>query len=93
MTTPSPLSSAILGLLLPMLVADRRGMTHDSVWRFRSIRPKMEDYPVRLSRNCGDFLGLGVRHIENLEATRGDLDLVVMVVLVPCFQRYLRTRD
>jgi len=39
-------------------------MADHSVGRFGSIRPEMEDDPVRLGRNCGDFLGLGIRHIE-----------------------------
>ena len=80
-------------LLCPRLVADRLRVADHTVRRFGSIRPEMEDDPVRLGRNRGNFLGLGLRHIENLDATSGDLALVVMIVLVPGFQRYMSARD
>ena len=89
----SPRRIHSLRLLLPMLVSDRCRVADHTVGRFGSIRPEMEDNPVCLGRNGGNFLGLGFRHIENLDAARGDLDFVVMIVLVPGFQRYLRTRD
>jgi hypothetical protein len=53
----------------------------------------MKDDPVGLSRSRSDFLRLRLRQIENLDATRGDLDLVVMVVLVPGFHRHMRACD
>lgn len=90
MTTLSPPTSNMLNLLRPMLVADRLWVANYTVGRFGSIRPEVEDDPVRLSRNCGNFLGLGLRHIEHLDTTRGDLDLMVMVILVPGFQRDMR---
>jgi hypothetical protein len=53
-------------------------VANHSVRCFGSIRPEMEDDPNLLGRNPGNFLGLNLRHIENLNATGDDLDLVVM---------------
>ncbi|MEP6934488.1 MAG: hypothetical protein ABI988_11170 [Nitrospirota bacterium] len=53
----------------------------------------MRDDPVRPSRNSGNFLRLGFRHIENLDTTGGNIYLVVMLVLVPVFQRDFLPRD
>ena len=83
----------MLSLLLPMFVSDRLRVADHAVRRLGSIRPEVEDDPVCLGRNRGNFLGLGIRHIQNLDAPRGDLDLVVMIVLVPGFQRYMRARN
>lgn len=60
---------------------------------FSSIGPEMENDFVGLSRNSGDFLSLVFRQIQNLDPARGNIDLMVMIKLVPGLQRYLLTRD
>ncbi len=92
-TTLSPPTSIILSLLRPMLVSDGLRVADHSVGCFGSIRPEVEDNPVRLSCHCRDFLGLGLRHIENLYTTCGNLNIMVMVILIPGFQRYFFTRE
>ncbi len=53
----------------------------------------MENDSVRLSRNRRHFLGLRIRHIQNLDAAGRNLDLMVMIVLVLGFQRHMGARD
>ena len=76
-----------------MLVSDRLRVADHAGGRLGSIRPEMKDDPVCLSCHGGDFLRLRLRHIENLDTTRGDLDVMVMIILVPGFHRHMRARD
>jgi hypothetical protein len=75
-----------------MLVSYRLRVAKYSVWCFGSIRPEIEDDPICLGRNRGNFHGLSLRHIENLNATDGDLDPVVMSTYSWSSRVYVRAR-
>ena len=76
-----------------MLVSDGLRVANYAGGRLGSVRPEMKDDPIRLSGHGGDFLRVRLRHIENLDTTCGNLDVMVMIILVPGFHRHMRARD
>src|SRR5581483_1298745 len=75
-------------VLLHRLVADRLRHGHLAVGQI-AILVEVIDQPVGGGHGLGNFGGLVVGQVEHLHAPAGDLDGVVVPVLVPVAQRHL----
>ena len=82
-----------VALIRPKLVTDRLWMSYLASRSLRPFWPEMEDDAVGLRCNGRDFFGRRLWHIKDLDPARRNLHFVIMVVLVPCFQWNIRTRN
>ena len=61
---------------------------HRALWL---LGPKMEDNSIGVRRERCNFLCLCFRHIQHLYTTSRNLDLMVVIVLVPGLERHMGT--